>query len=246
MLEDLSHYYSLFPAESFDAEQSFPSDRILRDLLSRLAPDSKVLDFGCSSGRVLRGLTSRLQAFGVEINAEAANIASVRGIRIVPEAHISQWGPFDAILLADVYEHLINPLQTLAMLARNLRPGGTLAILTGNADAVPEQDWMGEFWYFRPEGHFQMASAKHMEWLANRLSLRLDQLYACSHYDIPMKVRLRQRVQAFAYETFRRAPGGFAAAVLRRLPVLNRAERWPLSPALTYTKDHFVAVMKKP
>ncbi|MGZ5103923.1 MAG: class I SAM-dependent methyltransferase [Usitatibacter sp.] len=245
-LEDLDRYYSLFEAEGFDAE-NFPSDRILEGILHALPQGARVLDFGCSSGRLLRGFTSRLEAYGVEINPRAAKLASDRGVRITSEEEVRAGapGPFDAIILADVYEHLVDPTEMVAMLAGKLRPGGTLAILTGNADAIRDRDWMGEFWYFRPEGHFQMASGKHMEWLADRLSLRLEQLHACSHYDIPMKVRLRQRIQSFAYGTFRRAPRGFASALMRRIPVLNRAQRWPLAPALTYTKDHFVAVMKK-
>jgi SAM-dependent methyltransferase len=245
--EELDRYYSHFEPQGFDGSDDFPSDRILQRILSNLPPGAKVLDFGCSSGRILRRFTTRLDTYGVEINEKAAKLASERGIRITSEEEIRRGitGPFDAIILADVYEHLVNPVEMLAMLVGAMRPGGTLAILTGNADAIRTRDWIGEFWYFRPEGHFQMASEEHMTWLANRLSLRLEHLYKCSHYDIPMTARLRQFIQSFAYGHFKRSPGGLVSSVLRLLPVLKRAQHWPVAPALTYTQDHFVAVMKK-
>jgi ABC-type oligopeptide transport system ATPase subunit len=134
---------------------------------------------------------------------------------------------------------------TLRMLATLLKPGGWLAIVTGNADAIRTPDRIGEFWYFRTPAHFLMSSERHLQWLASRLDLYIDALHRCSHYNTPMKHRLRQYVQSFAYHQFRRAPRGAVVAVLRSVPVVNRAEKWSSAPALTCTADHVVVVFRK-
>ena len=90
-----------------------------------------------------------------------------------------------------------------------------------------------------------MLSERHVDWLAADLGLRLDVLHRCSHYDTSLKDRVRQSVQAFAYHEFRRSPRGGLAALLRVVPLLNRAEHWSNAPALAYTPDHVVAVFQK-
>jgi hypothetical protein len=131
------------------------------------------------------------------------------------------------------------------MLAGRLKVRGWLAIVTGSADAIPDCDLAAEFWYFRFAGHLQMLSDRHVDWLANRLNLRADVLHRCSHYDTRLWDRVRQSIQRFAYCGFRRRPRSGVAALLRVIPVVNRAERWTNAPALTYTADHVVAVLRK-
>ena len=41
-------------------------------------------------------------------------------------------GPFDAIVMLDCIEHLVNPAETLAILSRAMSTGGTLMISTGD------------------------------------------------------------------------------------------------------------------
>lgn len=244
-LEELPDYYARLGGDSFEHDENFPTDAILRAILASLPDGAKVLDFGCSSGRIHEGSARRLQTYGVEINAEAAELARRRGITIITEEQATggAFGPFDLVVTADVYEHLAHPAQTLEGLAAALGAGGRLAIVTGNGDAVRTRDWMGEFWYFRPEGHFHMMSERHVQWLARRLAMQVEQLHECCHYDLPMTARLRQRVQSFAYGEFKRASS--LSSVLHFVPLLNRAANWPLAPALTCTADHFVVVLRK-
>ena len=209
-LGELAEYYARLECETFEHDGNFPTDQFLRRTLESLPNGSKVLDFGCSTGRILKNLTSRFNCFGVELNEAAAAMARGRGIRIVSENQLraGESRDFDAILLTDVYEHLLRPVELVAMLAKLLKPGGWLAIVTGNADAIRTRDTIGEFWYFRVPGHFQMLSGRHVDWLADTLELHVDALHRCSHYRSPLKDRLRQYVQSFAYHQFRRAPRG--------------------------------------
>ncbi len=244
----LEAYYAVLDSAPFEHEGDFPTDRAVRRMLGKLPTGSRVLDFGCSTGRMLKDFAASLDCAGVEPNAAAAAAASRRGIQMMTEENLRSGaaGSFDAIILADVYEHLPRPVELAAVLASRLKPGGWLAIVTGNADAAPYRDRLSEFWYFRLPGHLHMLSERHASWLAARLSLDLAELHRCSHYDTPGPERVRQAVQAWLYHQFRSAPRQLPATLLRRVPRLRDAARWPTAPALTYTRDHVVARFRKP
>lgn len=244
----LEAYYAVLDSTPFEHDGDFPTDRAVRRMLGKLLPGSRVLDFGCSTGRMLKDFATSLECVGVEPNVEAATIASRRGIRVIAEErlHSGAEGVFDAIILADVYEHLPRPVELTALLASRLKPGGWLTVVTGNADAAPYRDRLSEFWYFRLPGHLHMLSERHASWLASRLSLELEELHRCSHYDTPGPERVRQAVQAWLYHQFRSAPWPLLTALLRRVPRLRDAAQWPTAPALAYTRDHVVARFRKP
>ena len=246
-LEKLGDYYARLPFTVFDVDYDFPTDRFLHTMLEALPSGATVLDFGCSTGRILKEVTHRLECYGVEINEPAAAIARERGLRIIGEEQVRSGQPcaFDAIVLTDVYEHLSQPVELALALAKALKPGGLLAIVTGNGDAIRDRDRIGEFWYFRLEGHFQMMSEQHVRWLAQHLGLDLHELHRSSHYHTPLPARCRQYLQSFAFAQFHCSPQGSFAPLLRAIPVLKRAEFWPNAPTLNCTADHFTAILRK-
>ena len=244
--ETLAAYYALLDSTPFDTDANFPTDRLVQARLSMLPDGSDVLDFGCSTGRVLASQARRLRCVGVEPNAAAAARAAERGIAITSERALWQSDRmFDAILLTDVYEHLAAPVGLFERLARRLRPGGWLVLVTGNADGVTGPTPLAEFWYFRLPGHLCMVSERHLTWLAGRVGLSLAAMHRCSHYDDAWHVGLRQRVQSFAYQAFRWNPRGPVARLLRCLPRLKNAEHWSSAPALTCGDDHVVAFFER-
>ena len=243
---ELERYYRHLDSGVFEFDGNFPTDEILQHQLRRLPARSRVLDFGCSTGRLLKDMTSRLECAGVEPNEPAAAVARERGIEIVTvDALQSRGRMFDAILLTDVYEHLSEPLAVVEVLARLLSPGGWLAIVTGDADAVTPRHRAAEFWYFRLPGHLIMASERHCRWLARRVGLELATIRRCSHYDTSAIDRVTQSVRAYAYDRFRDAPGSLAARVMRAIPRLKSADRWESAPAVTYRDDHLVAILSR-
>lgn len=246
-LEVVDRYHERHACEVYDEGAGFPTERRLRQWLDRLPDGSRVLDFGCSTGRLLKDVASRLHCVGVETNERAAAIARSRGIEVCPAPAVSSLAGrgFDAAVLADVCEHLPHPLEVLTDVARLLKPGGWLGLVAGNAEAVPHQCRLGEHWYFRLIAHLHMASQTHLVWLAGRLGLGVAEMHRCSHYDVPAGERLRQHVQAFAYHRFRDAPRGIAARTMRRVPGLRRAETWSTAPALTCAADHLVARLQR-
>lgn len=110
-------------------------EHFLSTIQEHLRPDADVLDAGCGSGRVfqhrLAGLAQRV--VGVDLAEGLAgnpNIdAAVRGdLYTLPLRDAS----FDLAVLSHVAEHLARPQAAFRELARVLRPGGRLLLLTPN------------------------------------------------------------------------------------------------------------------
>ena len=243
----LADYYRLLPFESFESSELFPTDRLILRSIQPGHPDAKILDFGCGVGRILERLTVRHRCYGVEVNERAREIARAKGITILPESAVYSHTEcnFDFVILSDVFEHLPNPLRFLRMLTILLKPGGGLIISTGNGDAVRCQEYLSQFWYFRAPGHLQMLSPKHLEWCAGKLGLRVTDCETVSHYKTSLLDRYRQYTRAWLFEQFHLRPCAWVTRTLRFLPLICRAEHWPLAPAITCTRDHLVAVLRK-
>jgi SAM-dependent methyltransferase len=90
-----------------------------------ISSDSKVLDFGCGGGFLLKNLQCRRKA-GIEVNPLAVDIARKNGIEVfsrvddVPEEYV------DVIISNNALEHTLQPLEELKSLYRKLEPGGKI------------------------------------------------------------------------------------------------------------------------
>ncbi len=152
---------------------------------------------------------------------------------------------FDAIVLVDVFEHMTKPLnfaQATGILAPN---GESLIIVTGNGDASACRLDPAQFWYFRIIEHVAMLTQRSAEWISQRLQLHLESWEKVCHYDIPLLTQARQWLQHTAYWQFRRGPRP-VRALLRCLPRVRKAERWEVAPGFSASKDHVLAVFRKP
>lgn len=113
-------------------------------MLRRYFPDaSNMLEIGCGTGYVLRGVTNarpRLHVSGSEIFLEGLSFAAQR----LPDADLFQMdarqipyeSEFDLVGAFDVVEHIEEDEQVLREVHRALKPGGG-AILT-----VPQHPWL--------------------------------------------------------------------------------------------------------
>jgi SAM-dependent methyltransferase len=107
--------------------------RVLHAELDRiaLAPDARILDAGCGSGRMLDELRLRGHVCGIDANADAVTATRARGhvarrcaIEHMPFAD----GSFDLVTCLDVIEHTPDDRRTLRELRRVTRPGGILVV----------------------------------------------------------------------------------------------------------------------
>jgi SAM-dependent methyltransferase len=108
--------------------------RVLRAQLDRLplAPDARLLDAGCGSGRTLDELARYGRVSGVDLSPEAVGAARRRGHEDVQVAQVEDLpfddATFDAVTCLDVVEHTPDDRATLAELRRVTRPGGLLLV----------------------------------------------------------------------------------------------------------------------
>lgn len=234
------------PSNGSSAEGYFPIDRIVVRQLNAMQDGAAILDYGCSTGRLLAPLTKRFVCYGVEINPVAAQVAADRGLSILtPQDIRSKPSEMDCVILVDVFEHLLNPVETLTELTALLKPGGKLVIATGNGDTPICRLDPAQFWYFRIVEHVCMLGRKHAEFLGTVLNLALMGWFECSHYDTPLRERGYQVLRHLAY---RRIAKGSAVIkkLIRFVPGGRRIGDWKFAPAVTYHKDHVVIVFEKP
>jgi SAM-dependent methyltransferase len=244
--EELGVYYSLVDYRKWEVPGFFPTERAAHKRLRQLPCGARLLDFGCSSGRLLAPLAGSYDCCGFEINTEAARIAATKGLNIIsPEAFDSgNCEGFDAIVISDVFEHLSAPTELLRKLVSLLNPGGELFIITGNADAPACRLAPAEFWYFRNVEHLCMLSRRHAEFLCQELSVQLVCWREMSHYDVTLRERLWQFARHFAFWHFREKTW-VAKIFLPWMPGLRRARVWLVAPAYTVSADHVLAVFRK-
>jgi 2-polyprenyl-3-methyl-5-hydroxy-6-metoxy-1,4-benzoquinol methylase len=245
--QELIKYYQEVDFSKWNTGALFPSELELLKILTQLPTGSRILDYGCSEGRLLSHLTNGYDRYGVEANQDAARVAASKGVRIVSDTDVARVSdrPFDAILLSDVFEHLIEPTTILRMLCQSLNHSGLLILSTGNSMAKACQQDVANFWYFRTPEHLCMFNQKYANYLAHDLGLRLVEWKELSHYDFRLTERLRQHAQNFAYRKFHGSHSPIWTSLLKITPKMRKARNWTMLPALTCTKDHVLAVFQR-
>jgi len=106
-----------------------------------LVPDgSRVLDIGCATGYLARALNGRkgCRVVGIEVDSEAARTAAAACERVItgdvedPSVLAQAGNGFDAIIMADVLEHLRRPEELLQRVRGLIAPGGVLLLSVPN------------------------------------------------------------------------------------------------------------------
>lgn len=101
-------------------------------------PHSKVLDIGCSKGFAARSMRgTNLDFYGIEITKKDAAIAKpyYKNIKICDlDDNIPSYRKefFEIIIMADVLEHLKNPLYVINHFKKFLAKNGLIIMSTGN------------------------------------------------------------------------------------------------------------------
>ena len=109
-----------------------------RELAIRLATSGlktgqpRFLDVGCGTGAVLRELSKRGEAVGLDVSPLALAYARTRGIPslVLGDATALPFGDreFDAVVGLDIFEHIEDHERAYQEAARVLRPGGVLVL----------------------------------------------------------------------------------------------------------------------
>lgn len=111
-------------------------DILLRDrIAARLSPDSVVLDLGAGAGIVshmnFRGLAARV--CGVDLDPRVAQNPFLDEGKVADGGRIPYPGAsFDLVFADNVLEHLAEPQEVFAEIARVMKPGGIFLFKTPN------------------------------------------------------------------------------------------------------------------
>jgi len=232
---------------NWSACRTYPSERPVLRHLDSLPAGSQVLDFGCSSGRLLEQANPRLGKWGFEVNKTAAREAAAKGIQMPADWKNlkSLQQTFDAVLLMDVFEHLSNPTMLLREMTELVKPGGMLVVSTGNADCRACQTDIPNFWYFRSIQHLCMITKHYASCFAEEYGLRLASWQECNHYDTKFFNRMTQHLRQWIYAFRYRHHGSAIVAAIDWLPFLRKSATWKIPPPYSASRDHAVVFFEK-
>jgi 2-polyprenyl-3-methyl-5-hydroxy-6-metoxy-1,4-benzoquinol methylase len=103
----------------------------LLDAIERHAPRGRMLEVGCGHGLLLDEARARgWSVEGLELAAESREHARSLGLDVRDQTLEDAEGEYGAVVLADVLEHLDDPVGALGKIAQLLAPGGVTLIVT--------------------------------------------------------------------------------------------------------------------
>jgi len=151
--------------------------RVIRAELDRLPlpEDAHVLDAGCGSGRTLVELVDYgREVSGIELNAEAAELARGRGLGEVRIGRLEElpWADstFDLITCLDVIEHVPDDVAALVELRRVARPGAWLLVTVPAYQALWSHHDEANHHFRRYSRSLLRSSARAAGWQIERVS----------------------------------------------------------------------------
>ncbi|MGB2875107.1 MAG: methyltransferase domain-containing protein [Gaiellaceae bacterium] len=168
-------------------------------VLGLVEPGSRVLEFGCATGYMSQILRDRLGAsvVGVELDAEAAQLAAVHTERVLVgdaeeldlEAELGG-DRFDAILFADVLEHLRDPAALLRRVRQFVGEGGVVVASIPNiAHASVRLALLGGSFRYREQG---LLDESHLRFFTRE---GIQDLFESSGYLITQWLRRRLEIE---------------------------------------------------
>jgi 2-polyprenyl-3-methyl-5-hydroxy-6-metoxy-1,4-benzoquinol methylase len=131
----------------------------LLSTLGRYCPSGRLLDIGCATGDFLWAAHERgYLVEGLELSQWSSRLARERGLTVHQE-YLDGFAPkhrgeYDLVTLWGVIEHFANPRREIQNIAELLRPGGIVAIWTGNVNSVTSRLLGRKWWYWQGQ-HIQ-------------------------------------------------------------------------------------------
>ena len=162
----------------------------------------RFLEIGCGEGATLEYLKSAGASFvaGVDINEEAIAVAATRGLDLSLAADVEKNGlpfkecEFDALIMADVLEHLVEPWETLRRLSGYLKNDGYVLISIPNVrhyrvlrDLVLRDEWSYSESGILDSTHLRFFTLKEVEKLLRYAGLEIARLERKIHASAMVK-----------------------------------------------------------
>jgi len=144
----------------------------LRRLIGRATEAPRILDFGCGDGALLRMARGfGFDAFGIDVSASRNGAALNDGYRIYSDLgalDAADPEPFDAIVLSQVLEHVVDPLGLLRAMEARLAPEGVLFVAVPDTSGVAVPRNFHEFTLVQPIEHINAFTPDSLRYVARR------------------------------------------------------------------------------
>jgi len=150
--------------------------RRLLDTIGRHAPSGRMLDVGCGHGLLLDEARRRGYAVeGLEFSVQAASHARELGLQVRANTVAEVEPGYNVIVLADVLEHLDDPVKAIEDCAELLEPGGVLCLVTPDPGSRTARIAGASWWGFLPAHTFLLPRQTLRDLLEERgLDIRAD------------------------------------------------------------------------
>ena len=205
-------------AEAFEAAKG---PELIAEFDRHVGAGTRLLDVGCSTGQLLDYAKARgARTWGVDFSAACREINERKGHRFATA--LDEFGAerFDVVSAFDVIEHSYDLAGFLANLARLLKPGGKLLVLTGDNGSPSARICTNRWWYVRYPEHIVFPSRRYLGMRPAGLGLeRVVRTYASLGYRVPFLRAVRATASLWlrrAYEGLPSIGPDHMLAVLRR------------------------------
>lgn len=206
-----SRGYADYEQEKAALQSNFK--RRIQDL-RRHSSGGNLFEIGCAYGFFLELAAHHWSVSGIDVSAAAADYAHARLGLNVSQSGVEDYAmapsSYDVVAMWDAVEHLRDPFMAVEKIASSLRPGGILALTTGDLDAFLPRIQRTKWRLFHPL-HLYYFSLASMTRLLNKCGLKV--LHS-SHEGNDRSIR--QMAQVF---------GDRVARKVERLPFANRCIR---------------------
>lgn len=252
--EDLKRLYASLPTQRWQYDSSGNTAWKLALATIKQRPVSgrgSILDIGAFDGAFLQSVPGHWDKAAIEPSDDARAGLVQQGVQLAgrflqaPETRHS--AKYDVVTMFDVFEHFLQPFQSLADAFAHVRPGGVLILSTGNAAHWTWRWLAGEHWYNTPMQHLCFGTPTYFQNAARKLSGQIIHLRRHAHQIESWTRRWSEFVASVAFAG-RQHPGALRMA--RRLILatpgfkeLRHRCHAPYAPGLS---DHIYVVMEKP
>jgi len=158
------------------------------DYIRSVGPtEGTLLEVGCAYGLFLQQAKKHYDVHGVELVEEAASYCQSSGLTnvkhgMLTKGDLEKIGVLDVAVMLDVIEHIDNVTETIEIITKHLRPGGSFIITTGDWSSLIARVIGSKWRLMAPPLHLWYFTPKSLEALGMRFGLELVS------YDYPWKI----------------------------------------------------------
>lgn len=197
----INREYAESYADATETELAIARD-VIKFVVDRVGPPANVLEVGCGQAQIGRALGEAMPAAtytGIEISKELfQGLGSGQKARVIHAPTLEQAlaqvgdGHYDLVVMHHVLEHLPAPADTLALVKKKMRSGGSIFI------EVPNEQWKrplislrrllkrgGDDWF---PGHINFFTRRPLESLVRSQGLRIVASKVVPAADLPALV----------------------------------------------------------